>query len=127
MTVPAGTSVMRAAAECGGSTPASVRPIASRLSGPAGCAWSRSRGGAVRPPAAPLWSNRAWLCIRRLRHYKKLRKGLIELYISGHPLDCLTCSASNDCELQDTAAEVGLRDVRYGYAGENHLGLVADT
>jgi formate dehydrogenase major subunit len=53
---------------------------------------------------------------------EKLRRGVMELYISDHPLDCLTCSANNDCELQDTAAEVGLRDVRYGYAGDNHLG-----
>jgi formate dehydrogenase major subunit len=50
----------------------------------------------------------------------------MELYISDHPLDCLTCSANNDCELQDTAAQVGLRDVRYGYAGENHLGQAPD-
>ena len=57
----------------------------------------------------------------------KLRKGVMELYISDHPLDCLTCSANNDCELQDAAAQVGLRDVRYGYAGENHLGEAADT
>ena len=50
----------------------------------------------------------------------------MELYISDHPLDCLTCSANNDCELQDQAANVGLRDVRYGYAGENHLGGAMD-
>ena len=41
----------------------------------------------------------------------------MELYISDHPLDCLTCSANGDCELQDMAGAVGLRDVRYGYAG----------
>jgi formate dehydrogenase major subunit len=58
---------------------------------------------------------------------EKLRKGVMELYISDHPLDCLTCSANNDCELQDAAAQVGLRDVRYGYTGENHLGEAADT
>ena len=51
----------------------------------------------------------------------------MELYISDHPLDCLTCSANNDCELQDQAAAVGLRDVRYGYEGDNHLGLATDT
>jgi formate dehydrogenase major subunit len=45
----------------------------------------------------------------------------MELYISDHPLDCLTCSANGDCELQDMAGVVGLRDVRYGYDGENHL------
>ena len=47
----------------------------------------------------------------------KLRKGVMELYISDHPLDCLTCSANGDCELQDMAGAVGLRDVRYGYRG----------
>ncbi len=45
----------------------------------------------------------------------------MELYISDHPLDCLTCAANGDCELQDMAGAVGLRDVRYGYDGENHL------
>src|SRR6185436_12233359 len=52
---------------------------------------------------------------------KRLRKGVMELYISEHPLDCLTCSANGDCELQDMAGAVGLREVRYGYDGANHL------
>jgi formate dehydrogenase major subunit len=51
----------------------------------------------------------------------------MELYISDHPLDCLTCSANNDCELQDQAAAVGLRDVRYGYEGANHLAAPTDA
>ena len=50
----------------------------------------------------------------------------MELYISDHPLDCLTCPANGDCELQDMAGVVGLRDVRYGYAGENHLSSETD-
>ena len=52
---------------------------------------------------------------------KQIRKGVMELYISDHPLDCLTCAANGDCELQDMAGAVGLRDVRYGYQGENHV------
>ncbi|MDI9849373.1 formate dehydrogenase subunit alpha [Rhodoblastus sp. 17X3] len=56
----------------------------------------------------------------------KLRRGVMELYISDHPLDCLTCSANGNCELQDAAGEVGLREVRYGYKGENHLDDVKD-
>ncbi|MCO5086397.1 MAG: formate dehydrogenase subunit alpha, partial [Methylobacteriaceae bacterium] len=56
----------------------------------------------------------------------KLRRGVMELYISDHPLDCLTCAANGDCELQDMAGAVGLRDVRYGYAGDNHLGDAKD-
>ena len=56
-----------------------------------------------------------------------LRRGVMELYISDHPLDCLTCSANGDCELQDMAGAVGLREVRYGYEGENHLKAEKDT
>ncbi|MBF5040078.1 formate dehydrogenase subunit alpha [Methylophilus sp. 13] len=55
-----------------------------------------------------------------------VRRGVMELYISDHPLDCLTCGANGDCELQDMAGAVGLREVRYGYEGENHLGQVKD-
>ncbi|WP_293001673.1 formate dehydrogenase subunit alpha [Nevskia sp.] len=50
-----------------------------------------------------------------------LRRGVMELYISDHPLDCLTCPANGHCELQDMAGAVGLREVRYGYDGENHV------
>ena len=57
----------------------------------------------------------------------KLRRGVMELYISDHPLDCLTCSANGDCELQTQAGVVGLRDVRYGYDGENHLKAPTDS
>jgi formate dehydrogenase major subunit len=58
---------------------------------------------------------------RPRRRLKELRKGVMELYISDHPLDCLTCAANGDCELQDMAGAVGLRDVRYGYEGDNHV------
>jgi formate dehydrogenase major subunit len=125
--VPAGTSVMRAAAEAGGSIPrlcasdnlqafGSCRLCLVEVDGikgtPASCTTPVTEGMAVHTQTPRL---------------EKLRKGVMELYISDHPLDCLTCSANGDCELQDTAAQVGLRDVRYGYAGENHLGLAADN
>ena len=51
---------------------------------------------------------------------QKLRKNIIELVLTDHPLDCLTCEVSGNCELQDVAAQVGIRDVRYP-EGENHL------
>ena len=127
VTVPLGTSVMRAAAECGGSIPSlcasdniaafgSCRLCLIEIDGmrgtPASCTTPAAQGMVVHTQTPLL---------------QKLRKGVMELYISDHPLDCLTCSANNDCELQDQAAAVGLRDVRYGYAGENHLGLVSDV
>lgn len=51
---------------------------------------------------------------------KKLRKNIIELVLTDHPLDCLTCEVNGNCELQTVAAQVGIRDVRYP-EGENHL------
>ena len=56
-----------------------------------------------------------------------VRRNVMELYISDHPLDCLTCPANGNCELQDVAGEVGLRAVRYGFEGENHLAAEPDT
>lgn len=50
----------------------------------------------------------------------KLRKNIVELVLTDHPLDCLTCEVNNNCELQEVAAKVGVRDVRYP-AGKNHL------
>lgn len=126
VSVPEGTSVMRAAAECGGAIPklcatdnleafGSCRMCLVEIDGrkgtPASCTTPAEEGMSVHTQTARL---------------AKLRKGVMELYISDHPLDCLTCSANNDCELQDTAAQVGLRDVRYGYEGENHLGQMPD-
>ncbi|MCX8505909.1 MAG: molybdopterin-dependent oxidoreductase, partial [Alphaproteobacteria bacterium] len=57
----------------------------------------------------------------------ELRRGVMELYISDHPLDCLTCAANGNCELQDMAGVVGLREVRYGYEGKNHFDSQKDT
>ena len=57
----------------------------------------------------------------------QLRRNVMELYISDHPLDCLTCAANGDCELQDMAGAVGLREVRYGFEGENHLDAGVDS
>jgi len=51
----------------------------------------------------------------------ELRRNVMELYISDHPLDCLTCPTNGNCELQDMAGVVGLREVRYGFKGENHF------
>jgi formate dehydrogenase major subunit len=127
VTVPAGTSVMRAAAEIGGSIPklcatdnmasfGSCRMCLVEIDG------ARGTPASCTTPVAPGMNVHT-----QTPRLEKLRRGVMELYISDHPLDCLTCSANGDCELQDTAAQVGLRDVRYGYEGDNHLGLTTDT
>ena len=126
VTVPSGTSVMRAAASADceipklcatdsltafGSCRLCVVEIEGRKGTPAACTTPVADGMVVRTASSRL---------------ARLRRGVMELYISDHPLDCLTCAANGDCELQDRAGEVGLRDVRYGYAGENHLTAEVD-
>ena len=113
VTVPEGTSVMRAAAEAGiqvpklcatdsveafGSCRLCLVQIEGRRGTPASCTTPVAPGMVVHTQNDKL---------------RKLRRGVMELYISDHPLDCLTCAANGDCELQDMAGAVGLRDVRY--------------
>jgi formate dehydrogenase major subunit len=121
VTVTAGTSIMRAAAESGVNVPKlcatdSLEPFGScrlclveiegRKGYPASCTTPAENSMKVRTQTPKL---------------QALRKGVMELYISDHPLDCLTCAANGNCELQDMAGVTGLREVRYGYDGENHL------
>ena len=56
----------------------------------------------------------------------EISRGVMELYISDHPLDCLTCPTNGNCELHDMAGAVGLREVRYGDNGASHLDAVKD-
>ncbi|HEY7987112.1 MAG TPA: molybdopterin-dependent oxidoreductase, partial [Methylophilaceae bacterium] len=121
VTVPAGTSIMRAAMAAGVSVPKlcatdSLEPFGScrlclveiegRRGYPASCTTPVDDGLKVHTQTPKL---------------ADIRRGVMELYISDHPLDCLTCATNGDCELQDMAGAVGLREVRYGYDGENHL------
>ncbi|HEY2257366.1 MAG TPA: formate dehydrogenase subunit alpha [Variovorax sp.] len=121
VTVPRGTSLMRAAVDAGVQVPKlcatdSLEPFGScrlclveidgRKGFPASCTTPAEAGMKVRTQTPKL---------------QGLRKGVMELYISDHPLDCLTCSANGNCELQDMAGVTGLRNVRYGFDGANHL------
>ena len=120
VSVPPGTSVMAAAAlidnpipklcatdnlEAFGSCRLCLVEIEGRKGTPASCTTPAEEGMIVRTQTPRL---------------ERLRRGVMELYISDHPLDCLTCSANGDCELQTQAGIVGLRDVRYGYDGAKH-------
>jgi formate dehydrogenase major subunit len=121
VTVPEGTSIMRAAMEAGteipklcatdsikafGSCRLCVIEVEGRNGTPASCTTPVAPGISVKTQTPRL---------------SAIRRGVMELYISDHPLDCLTCAANGDCELQDMAGAVGLRDVRYGYDGSNHV------
>ena len=91
VTVPAGTSIMRAAMDAGiqvpklcatdsvdafGSCRLCLVEIAGRAGTPASCTTPVAAGMVVSTQTERL---------------KQVRKGVMELYISEHPLDCLTC------------------------------------
>ena len=124
--VPEGTSVLRAALLTGISVPKlcatdSVEPFGScrlclvevvgRKGFAASCTTPCEKGMRIRTDSEAL---------------SRIRRGVMELYISDHPLDCLTCAANGDCELQDMAAAVGLREVRFPEIGNTHLSLTKD-
>ncbi|WP_413459597.1 formate dehydrogenase subunit alpha [Herbaspirillum huttiense] len=130
VTVPAGTSVMRASVEAGINVPKlcatdSLEPFGScrlclveiekdgrKMKGyPASCTTPCEPGMKVQTQTPKL---------------AEIRRGVMELYISDHPLDCLTCPTNGNCELQDMAGVVGLREVRYGDEGENHTKMKKD-
>src|SRR6266571_941414 len=127
VSVPEGSTVMYAAAAAGmkipklcatdmlepfGSCRLCLVEIEGRRGFPASCTTPAEDGMKIRTESSKL---------------ADLRRGVMELYISDHPLDCLTCPANGHCELQDMAGVVGLREVRYGYEGANHLSAEKDT
>ncbi len=115
--VPAGTSVMRAAALAGvtipklcatdslksfGSCRLCLVEIDGRKGFPASCTTSVGEGMVVRTESPAL---------------TRLRKNIVELYVSDHPLDCVSCPANGRCELQDVATALGVTETRYTLNG----------
>src|SRR6202050_3997486 len=113
ITVPEGTSVMRAAALAGvkvpklcatdtlkafGSCRLCLVEIEGRKGYPASCTTTVATGMKIRTQSDKLM---------------KLRRGVIDLYVSDHPLECASCPAQGHCELEDMAAEVGVTASSY--------------
>jgi len=130
ISVPKGSSVMRAASLAGirvprlcatdsldafGSCRVCLVEIEGRKGYPASCTTEVEEGMVVNTQS---------------EHLHKLRKNVVELYVSDHPLDCVACPANGDCELQDTAEELGVTGSRYGLVGggrgANHLDAPKD-
>ena len=58
----------------------------------------------------------------RVRHSRRLT---MELILSNHRMDCLTCSRNTNCELRQLASDLGIDMVRY--AGDNILPQIEDS
>ena len=126
VTVPVGTSIMRAAMLAGIKIPKLCSTNSINAFGSCRLCLVEVNGRSGTPASCTTPVENGMAVSTQTERLKKLRRGVMELYISDHPLDCLTCAANGDCELQDMAGAVGLREVRYGFAGDNHLDLQKD-
>src|SRR5262245_12038694 len=117
VTVSEGTSIMRAAADVGrhvpklcatdslkafGSCRLCLVEIEGRKGYPASCTTLVSDGLKIRTESPKL---------------RQLRRGVMELYISDHPLDCVSCPANGQCELQDMGQKLDITGCVYGLRG----------
>src|SRR5580765_5110825 len=130
VTVPDGTSVMRAARMVGIDVPSLCATDSMAAYGSCRLCVVEVEGMRGTPAACTTPVRDGMVVHTQSEKVGKLRRGVMELYISDHPLDCLTCSANGDCELQDMSGVTGLREVRYGSgvdAGANHLDAPTDS
>ena len=113
LAVPEGTSIMRAAREAGidipslcatdslesfGSCRLCLVEIEGRRGTPASCTTPVAEGMVIHTQSDEL---------------RRLRKGVMELYVSDYPRDILLSSDNDDSEVPEMAAAVGLRQMRY--------------
>jgi len=126
VSVPAGTSIMRAAMDMGTKVPKLCATDSVKAFGSCRLCLVEIDGRPGTPASCTTPVGEGMVVHTQTERLKRLRKGVMELYISDHPLDCLTCGANGDCELQDMAGAVGLREVRYGYEGESHTQMAKD-
>ena len=127
VTVPAGTSIMRAAMDAGveipklcatdmldafGSCRLCLIEIEGRAGTPASCTTPVAEGLVVATMSERL---------------DRLRKGVMELYVSDHPVASLDPCQQDDLELLDVAAQVGLTENRYGFDSTRHRNTGLDV
>ena len=116
--VPAGTTIHTAAKEVGISIPTlcylnlkdfgCVNKVAScRV-----CVVEVEGKGNLAPACSTPVFEGMKVCTNSIRVLNS-RKTVLELMLSDHPKDCLTCQKSGECELQDLAISFGIREIKY--------------
>jgi len=127
VTVPENSSVMRAAALAGVKVPKLCATDSLDAFGSCRVCLVEIEGRKGFPASCTTTVDGGMVVNTRSDRLDGLRRNVIELYVSDHPLDCVTCSANGDCELQDVAESLGVENSRYGLGGESHRGADKDT
>ena len=126
VTVPAGTSVMRAAAEAGISVPKLCATDSLEAFGSCRLCLVEVEGGKGTPASCTTPCSDGMVVSTRTEQVRDLRRDVMELYLSDHPIDCDGCARG---QLRDAApgpARSACAEVRYGLDGANHLHETTD-
>ena len=94
----------------------SAPPTRSSTSVPAACAWSRSRAARDSRPRAPPKSPPGMKVRTQSEALTKMRRGVLELYVSEHPMG--SCPDASRCELETLAAGTWHRASRASRAAD---------
>jgi len=126
ITVPSGTSVMRAAAEAGISIPKLCATDTLDAFGSCRLCLVEIEGKRGTPASCTTPVEPGMRVTTQNDRLGRLRRGVMELYMSDHPADCRADQSRGECEVEAMAERMGLQDVRYGREGANHLAAPVD-
>ncbi len=127
ITVPAGTSIMRAAMEAGIKVPKLCATDTLEAFGSCRLCLVEIEGRAGTPASCTTPVAPGMEVSTTTERVRRIRRGVMELYLSDHPLDALTSPVAGNCEFHEAAGIVGVREIRYGQAGANHLDAPIDA
>lgn len=125
--VAAGTTILNAARQIGGDIVPPAMCYYSKLEGSGGkcrtCLVKVSKGSEKDPRPMPklVASCRTTVMdgmeVQNISSPEVLeaRKGIVEMLLINHPLDCPVCDQAGECHLQDLSYEHGLAGTRYEY------------
>jgi formate dehydrogenase major subunit len=113
VTVPAGTSVLRAATEAGVEIPKLCATDSLKAFGSCRMCLVEIDGARGVPASCTTPCSDGMVVATGTDEVRRLRRQVMELYLSDHPEDCDGC-ASGNCEMQALARTVDAAEVRYG-------------
>ena len=125
ISVPAGTSVMRAAALAGVDVPKLCATDTLKAFGSCRLCLVQIEGRKGYPASCTTLVEPGMKVCTQSEHLQQLRRGVIDLYVSDHPLECEGCAANGHCELQSMAEAVGVTHTSYE-RGAMHRPLEVD-
>ncbi len=122
VTVPSGSTILEACQKLNINVPTLCycKDLGCGVSNkPASCRICLVEATGIRPRpilvpacATPITNDRVEVWTNSLRALTA-RRTVLELMLSDHPKDCLTCPKNQECELQKLAAEFGIRDIEF--------------